>query len=98
MEARNTAKAKLLYDTIDASALYENRIAKDDRSRMNVTFFLRDDTLTPKFLSEAEARGLAALRGHRAVGGIRASIYNAMPPAGVEALCEHMRDFERRHG
>jgi len=98
IEARNIAKAKLLYDTIDASALYENRIAKQDRSRMNVTFFLRRDDLTPKFLDEAEAHGLAALRGHRVAGGVRASIYNAMPVAGVQALAEHMRDFERRHG
>jgi phosphoserine aminotransferase len=98
MAARNAAKAKLLYDTVDASALYENRIAKEDRSRMNVTFFLRRDDLTPQFLAEAEARGLAALRGHRVAGGVRASIYNAVPMAAVEALAEHMRDFERRHG
>ena len=96
--ARNIAKAKLLYDTIDASALYENRVEKADRSRMNVTFFLRHDELTPAFLAEAENLGLAALRGHRAVGGVRASIYNAMPLAGCEALAAHMRDFERRHG
>jgi len=86
-----------MYDAIDRSALYLNRIAPADRSRMNVTFFLRRDELTPVFLSEAEALGLAALRGHRAVGGVRASIYNAMPLAGVEALVAHMRDFERRH-
>jgi phosphoserine aminotransferase len=97
IEERNKAKAALLYDAIDGSALYENRIAPADRSRMNVTFFLRRDALTPAFLAEAEARGLAALRGHRAVGGVRASIYNAMPLAGVEALVAHMRDFERRH-
>jgi phosphoserine aminotransferase len=97
VEARNIAKAKLLYDTIDASALYENRIAKDDRSRMNVTFYLRNEALTPVFLAEAEKLGLAALRGHRAVGGVRASIYNAMPLAGCEALAAHLRDFERRH-
>jgi phosphoserine aminotransferase len=97
IEARNIAKAKLLYDTIDASALYENRVAKADRSRMNVTFFLRKEELTPAFLAEAEKLGLAALRGHRAVGGVRASIYNAMPLAGCEVLAAHMRDFERRH-
>jgi len=97
IEARNIAKAKLLYDAIDSSALYENRIAKDDRSRMNVTFFLRNGELTPLFLAEAEKRGLAALRGHRAVGGVRASIYNAMPLAGCEALVAHMREFERHH-
>jgi phosphoserine aminotransferase len=97
METRNAAKAKLLYDLIDASALYENRVAKGDRSRMNVCFFQRRDELTAAFLAEADAKGLAALKGHRAVGGVRASIYNAMPLAGVEALAEHMRDFERRH-
>ena len=97
METRNRQKAAVLYDTIDSSSLYENRVAKADRSRMNVTFFLKQEALTPKFLSEAEALGLAALRGHRAVGGVRASIYNAMPLAGVEALAAHMRDFERRN-
>jgi phosphoserine aminotransferase len=98
IEQRNRAKAKLLYDAIDASALYENRVAPADRSRMNVTFFLRRDELTGAFLAEAEARGLSQLRGHRAVGGVRASIYNAMPAAGVAALVEHILDFERRHG
>jgi phosphoserine aminotransferase len=97
METRNQQKAAILYDTIDSSSLYENRVAKADRSRMNVTFFLKQEALTPKFLSEAEVLGLAALRGHRAVGGVRASIYNAMPLAGVEALAAHMRDFERRN-
>ena len=98
IERRNVAKATLLYDAIDASALYENRVRLGDRSRMNVTFFLRREELTAAFLAEAEARGLSQLRGHRAVGGVRASIYNAMPVAGVEALVEHMQDFERRHG
>ena len=98
MERRNQAKAALLYDVIDSSALYENRVRPGDRSRMNVTFFLRREELTTAFLVEAEARGLSQLRGHRAVGGIRASIYNAMPVAGVEALVEHLRDFEQRHG
>jgi len=98
IEERNIAKAKILYDVIDASGLYENRIAPEDRSRMNVTFYLQDEALTPMFLAEAEQLGLAALRGHRAVGGVRASIYNAMPLAGCEALAAHMRDFERRHG
>ncbi|MEP7083321.1 MAG: aminotransferase class V-fold PLP-dependent enzyme, partial [Betaproteobacteria bacterium] len=98
IEQRNRSKAALLYDAIDTSALYENRVRSADRSRMNVTFFVRREELTTAFLAEAEARGLSQLRGHRAVGGIRASIYNAMPVAGVEALVEHMRDFERRHG
>ncbi|MEP6702501.1 MAG: 3-phosphoserine/phosphohydroxythreonine transaminase, partial [Betaproteobacteria bacterium] len=98
MEARNLEKAALLYDAIDGSALYENRVARSDRSRMNVTFFLRREELTVTFLAEAEALGLSQLRGHRAVGGVRASIYNAMPLAGVSALVDHMQDFERRHG
>ena len=97
MEALNKAKAALLYDAIDRSRLYENRVAVPDRSRMNVTFVLKREELTPVFLAEAEAKGLAALRGHRAVGGVRASIYNAMPLTGVEALADHMRDFERRN-
>ena len=97
MAARNKAKASLLYDVIDGSGLYANRIAPADRSRMNVTFVLKREELTPVFLAEAEAKGLAALRGHRAVGGVRASIYNAMPLAGAEALADHMRDFERRN-
>ncbi|MEO7761754.1 MAG: 3-phosphoserine/phosphohydroxythreonine transaminase [Casimicrobiaceae bacterium] len=97
MEARNREKAALLYDAIDGSALYENRVARGDRSRMNVTFFLRREELTVTFLAEAEVLGLSQLRGHRAVGGVRASIYNAMPLAGVSALVDHMQDFERRH-
>ncbi|MBL8380798.1 MAG: 3-phosphoserine/phosphohydroxythreonine transaminase [Burkholderiales bacterium] len=98
MEARNIAKAKLLYDCIDASGLYQNKVAKGDRSRMNVVFTLKDDKLDAPFLKAAEAAGMAQLKGHRSVGGMRASIYNAMPLAGVEALVALMRDFEKRHG
>ncbi len=98
IERANIAKAALLYDAIDASGLYENRVARADRSRMNVTFFLRRDELTAQFLAEAEARGLSQLKGHRAVGGVRASIYNAMPLEGVRALVDFMRDFARRNG
>ena len=96
MEARNIAKAKLLYDALDASTLYENRVDKEDRSRMNVTFFLKDESLNAAFLKGAAERGLAQLRGHRAVGGMRASIYNAMPLEGVQALVDYLRDFERK--
>lgn len=92
----NQEKANLLYNFIDQSSLYENRIAKEYRSRMNVTFFLKDENLNAAFLAQSNAAGLVALRGHKAVGGMRASIYNAMPLEGVQALVEFMRDFERR--
>ena len=96
IEKRNQAKADLLYSFIDQSGLYENRVVKEYRSRMNVTFFLRDEHLNAEFLAQSNAIGLAALRGHKAAGGMRASIYNAMPLEGVQALVEFMRDFERR--
>ncbi|CAN5559537.1 3-phosphoserine/phosphohydroxythreonine transaminase [soil metagenome] len=97
MERRNIAKAQLLYDFIDASALYENRIATDCRSRMNVPFFLRDESRNEAFLSGAREAGLLQLKGHKSVGGMRASIYNAMPLEGVKALVAYMREFERSH-
>ena len=75
---------------------YENRVEKQYRSRMNVTFFLKDEALNAQFLAQSNAAGLVALRGHKAAGGMRASIYNAMPIEGVKALIEFMRDFERR--
>jgi phosphoserine aminotransferase len=98
MEAVNRAKAALLYDAIDASALYENRVAPADRSIMNVVFHLREPALEAAFLDGAKAAGLLNLKGHRLVGGIRASIYNAMPIDGVRALAAFMRDFEARRG
>ena len=94
-EARNIEKSRLLYDCIDASGLYENRVSPDDRSRMNVPFFLKDTRLDKPFLSGAQERGLLQLKGHRSVGGMRASIYNAMPLEGVQALVDYMREFER---
>ncbi len=97
IERINRAKAKRLYDLIDSSDLYQNTIAPCHRSRMNVVFRLRRPELTDEFLREAGARGLVGLKGHRAVGGLRASIYNAMPLAGVEALAGFMQDFEQRH-
>jgi len=97
MGERNRAKAEALYAAIDASDLYENRIAKDSRSWMNVTFTLRRPALDAAFLAEAADAGLYGLKGHRVLGGMRASIYNAMTPAGVLALIEFMREFERRH-
>ncbi len=94
---RNQAKAAMLYAAIDGSPLYKNSVVADARSRMNVTFMLRDPALDAAFLAEAAAAGLQGLKGHRLVGGMRASIYNAMPIEGVEKLCTFMRDFERRH-
>lgn len=98
MEAVNERKARKLYAAIDASPFYSNPVRQDCRSWMNVPFMLQDPALDPRFLSEAGAAGLMNLRGHRAVGGMRASIYNAMPEAGVDALIDFMQDFERTHG
>ena len=94
---RNRIKAETLYAAIDASQLYENRISRDARSWMNVTFTLKKPELDAPFLVEAAAAGLHGLKGHRVLGGMRASIYNAMPLAGVEALIAFMREFERQH-
>jgi phosphoserine aminotransferase len=98
IEQKNIAKAKLLYDYLDSSAFFTNSVRKTDRSRMNVTFRLRDEKLDGEFLKATKAAGMAQLKGHRAVGGIRASIYNAMPLAGVERLVTVMREFEAQHG
>ena len=98
METLNIEKAARLYAALDASDFYLTRVVPEDRSRMNVTFRLKDDGLTMPFVQAAAAAGLKGLKGHRVVGGIRASIYNAMPLAGVDALLDFMRDFERRHG
>ena len=97
MEQRNIAKAKLLYDFIDASSFYLNKIDPGCRSRMNIPFFLRDEARNEAFLSGARAAGLLQLKGHKSVGGMRASIYNAMPLEGVQALVSYMREFERSH-
>jgi phosphoserine aminotransferase len=94
---RNRLKAQTLYAAIDASHFYRNVVAHDARSWMNVTFTLREPELDRLFLSEAAGAQLQGLKGHRIVGGMRASLYNAMPLAGVERLVEFMRDFERRH-
>ena len=98
MEARNVAKAKVLYDYLDSSEFYANPVAPGDRSRMNVPFTLKDAALDDAFLKGAKEAGMVQLKGHRSVGGIRASIYNAMPIAGVEHLVGYMRDFEKNHG
>jgi phosphoserine aminotransferase len=97
MGERNRAKAQALYAAIDASSLYRNSVAPDSRSWMNVTFNLNKPQLDSAFIDQAAAAGLEQLKGHRALGGMRASLYNAMPLAGVEALCAFMHDFERRH-
>jgi len=98
MEARNIAKAKLLYDALDNSSLYVNRVDTSCRSRMNVPFYLRDESLNDAFLAGAKERGLLQLKGHKSVGGMRASIYNALPIEGVQALVAYLRDFEGQHG
>jgi phosphoserine aminotransferase len=97
IEAINQAKAELLYQAIDRSALYVNRVEPLWRSRMNVPFFLRDERLHSVFLEQAAQAGLVQLKGHRLVGGLRASLYNAMPMEGVQALVAFMNDFEQRH-
>jgi len=98
MEKQNIAKAKLLYDFLDASSFYNNPVAKADRSRMNVPFTLKASSFDEEFLKGAEARGMVQLKGHRSVGGMRASIYNAMPLQGVQALVAYMKEFEAKHG
>jgi phosphoserine aminotransferase len=99
IEQRNIEKARLLYGFIDSSnGFYINKVAKDCRSRMNVPFFLHDEKLNEPFLAGAKERGLLQLKGHKTVGGMRASIYNAMPLAGVQALVDYMREFASRHG
>jgi phosphoserine aminotransferase len=97
MAELNRRKAAALYAALDASSFYRNSVAVDARSRMNVTFSLADARLDAEFLRRADAAGLKNLKGHRAVGGMRASLYNSMPFAGVEALVEFLREFERVH-
>ena len=98
IERANRAKADALYAEIDRTGFYRNDVRREDRSRMNVPFFLRDERLNDRFLAGANERGLMQLKGHRAVGGMRASIYNAMPIEGVTALVDWMHEFEREHG
>ncbi|HEX5121761.1 MAG TPA: 3-phosphoserine/phosphohydroxythreonine transaminase [Rhodanobacteraceae bacterium] len=98
MAEQNRAKATLLYDYIDGSGFYRNPVEKSARSWMNVPYTLPTESLDAPFLKESEAAGLLALKGHRAVGGMRASIYNAMPLAGVQALVDFMKDFAKRNG
>ena len=98
MQRRNEEKARKIYDAIDSTDFYRGHAARESRSNMNVTFRLPTEELEKKFTAEATAQGLDGLKGHRSVGGIRASIYNAFPPEGVDALVQFMRDFERTNG
>lgn len=98
MEAINREKAGILYELIDRGGFYSNPVAKSDRSLMNIPFRLKDEALDDAFLKAAKAAGLVQLKGHRSVGGMRASIYNAMPVEGVRALAAFMVEFERKHG
>ena len=97
MKQRNEEKAKILYDYLDGSQLFHGTVEKKDRSLMNVPFVTGSDELNAKFVAEADAAGFKNLKGHRSVGGMRASIYNAMPKAGVEALVSFMEDFEKKN-
>lgn len=98
MEKTNREKSGLLYDTLDATNFYNSPVVMDNRSLMNVPFTLKDAALDEAFLKGAQARGLIQLKGHRSVGGMRASLYNAMPMEGVRALVDYMREFEKSHG
>ncbi|WAJ71426.1 3-phosphoserine/phosphohydroxythreonine transaminase [Catenovulum adriaticum] len=98
IEQRNKEKAALLYQFIDNNAFYQNRVETRYRSKMNVPFYLKDENLNTAFLQDSKAQGLLALKGHRSVGGMRASIYNAMPLEGVQALVDFMQDFANKNG
>ena len=98
IHAINRRKARMLYDAIDATDFYRGTVDPEDRSTMNATFRLHDPDLEPVFLQKAEQEGLLSLSGHRSVGGVRASMYNAMPEAGVRRLVQFMEEFERTHG
>ena len=97
VEAKNIKKAQKLYQFIDQSDFYINTISAENRSRMNVPFWLKDESLNNAFLQQSEEADLLALKGHRSVGGMRASIYNAMPVEGVEALITFMKKFEQEN-
>jgi len=98
LQAQNTAKAQALYRYLDSANLYVSKVHPGSRSRMSIPFFLRDASLDADFLKAAEAAGLLALKGHKSVGGMRASLYNAMPMQGVEDLIAFLKDYEQRHG
>ena len=95
MKARNEKKAKILYDFLDNSKMFKGTVVAEDRSLMNVPFVTDSEELNAKFIKEATEKGFVNLKGHRSVGGMRASIYNAMPVEGVEKLVEFMAEFEK---
>lgn len=97
MKERNEKKAKILYDFLDQSKLFKGTVVKEDRSLMNVPFVTGDKDMDAKFIAEATAAGFVNLKGHRTVGGMRASIYNAMPIEGVQKLVEFMEKFEKEN-
>ena len=97
IQTHNEAKAKLLYDFLDSSDLFRGTVEKKDRSLMNVPFVIGDKEMEAAFVKQASEAGLTNLKGHRSVGGMRASIYNAMPLAGVEALVDFMAEFEKKN-
>ena len=97
MKERNEEKAAILYDFLDSSSLFKGTVDREFRSLMNVPFITGDKDLDAEFIKAAEAEGLVSLKGHRSVGGMRASIYNAMPKEGVVKLVEFMKDFEKNH-
>ena len=97
MKEYNEKKAKILYDFLDESKLFKGTVRKEDRSLMNVPFVTGDKELDAKFVKEAEAAGFTNLKGHRSVGGMRASIYNAMPVQDVEKLVAFMKEFEEKN-
>ena len=97
MKKRNEEKAQLLYDFLDQSKLFKGTARKEDRSIMNVPFVTGDADLDAKFVAEAKKAGIESIKGHRSVGGMRASIYNAMPREGVEALVAFMEKFEKEN-
>ena len=97
MKERNENKARILYDFLDSSSLFKGTVVPEDRSLMNVPFVTGNKDLDAKFVKEAQEAGLENLKGHRTVGGMRASIYNAMPKAGVEALVAFMKKFEEEN-
>jgi phosphoserine aminotransferase len=98
MERRNTEKAALIYAILDESEFYAGTAAENSRSLMNITFRTPSPELDAKFVAEAAKQGLSGLKGHRSVGGMRASVYNAFPRAGCEALAQFMKDFSARNG
>lgn len=98
MKEKNERKAKILYDYLDGSKMFKGTVEKEYRSLMNVPFVTGDDELNKKFIEESTEAGFVNLKGHRSVGGMRASIYNAMPEEGVSKLVQFMEDFEKKNG